>query len=81
MLRLGAAGLFALATGPWLAWLSTELLERLPGGLVRPLPVDIGRYRYRTGFVARRSAEDLPPFRALEEAVRDTALGRDGQLD
>ena len=81
VLRLGAAGLFALATGPWLAWLSTELLERLPGGLVRPLPVDIGRYRYRTGFVARRSAEDLPPFRALEEAVRDTALGRDGQLD
>ena len=47
-------------------------------GLVRPLPVDIGRYRYRSGFVARRSAEDLPPFRALEQAVRDTALGRDG---
>ena len=77
VLRLGAAGLLALAGGPWLAWLSTELLERLPGGLVRPLPVDIGRYRYRSGFVARRSAEDLPPFRALEEAVRDTALGRD----
>ena len=78
VLRLGAAGLLALAGGPWLAWLSTELLERLPGGLVRPLPVDIGRYRYRSGFVARRSAEDLPPFRALEQAVRDTALGRDG---
>ena len=77
VLRLGAAGLLALAGGPWLAWLSTELLERLPGGLVRPLPVDIGRYRYRSGFVARRSAEDLPPFRALEQAVRDTALGRD----
>ena len=78
VLRLGAAGLLALAAGPWLAWLSTELLERLPGGLVRPLPVEFGRYRYRSGFVARRSAEDLPPFRALEEAVRDTALGRDG---
>ena len=78
VLRLGAAGLFALAGGPWLARLSTELLERLPGGLVRPLPVEFGRYRYRSGFVARRSAEDLPPFRALEQAVRDTALGRDG---
>ena len=77
VLRLGAAGLFALATGPWLAWLALDLLERLPGGLVRALPVDIGRYRYRTGFVARRAAEDLPPFRALEDAVRDTALGRD----
>ena len=79
VLRLGAAGLLALATGPWLAWLSTELLKRLPGGLVRPLPVEFGRYRYRSGFVARRSAEDLPPFRALEQAVRDTALGRDAR--
>ena len=61
---------------PWLAWLSTELLNRLPGGLIRPLPVEIGRYRYRTGFVARRAAEDLAPFRALEQAVRDIALGR-----
>ena len=77
VLRLGAAGLFAMGRGPWLAWLSVELLERLPGGLVRPLPVEFGRYRYRSGFVARRSAEDLPPFRALEQAVRDTALGRD----
>ena len=78
VLRLGAAGLLALAGGPWLAWLSTELLDRLPGALIRPLPVEFGRYRYRSGFVARRSAEDLPPFRALEQAVRDTALGRDG---
>ena len=66
-----------MAGGPWLAWLPVELLGRLSGGLVRPLPVDIGRYRYRTGFVARRAAEDLAPFRALEQAVRDIALGRD----
>ena len=59
VLRVGGAGLFAMAGGPWLAWLPIELLGRLPGRLVRPLPVDIGRYRYRTGFVARRAAEDL----------------------
>ena len=47
----------------------------MPGGPVRPLPVDIGRYCYRSGFVARRSVENLPPFRALEQAVRETALG------
>ncbi|MYA89513.1 MAG: LysR family transcriptional regulator [Boseongicola sp. SB0662_bin_57] len=76
VLRLGAAGLFALARGPWLAWLSIELLDCLPDGPVRPVPVEIGRFRYRTGFLARRSAEDLPPFRALEQAVRDAALGR-----
>ena len=80
MLRLDGAGLFAMAGGPWLAWLPVELLERLPGGLVRPLAVDIGRHRYRTGFVARRAAEDLAPFRVLEQAVRDTALGWIGQL-
>lgn len=31
VLRLGAAGLFTLAAGPWLAWLPLDLLERLPG--------------------------------------------------
>ena len=49
---------------------------------IRPLPVEIGRYRYRSPaeflFVARRAAEDLSPFRAkIERAVRDMALGRD----
>ncbi len=79
VLRLGAAGLFALAGGPWLAWLPLALLERLPGRPVLPLPVDTGHFRYRSGFVARRSAEDMPPFRALEQAVRDIALGRPGK--
>ena len=79
--RLSAAGLAALAPGPWLAWLPVELIRRLPGGLVRSLPVRslpvrIGRFRYRSGLVSRRAAEDLPPFRALEQAVRNAALGR-----
>ena len=58
----------------WFAWLSVELLGHLPGGLVRPLPVDIGRFRYRSGFAARHSADGLSPFRAPKQAVRDTAL-------
>lgn len=76
VLRLGAASLAALARGPWLAWLPVELIEHLPDGLDRPLPVAIGRFRYRTGFAARRAAEDLVPFRAFEQPVRDVALGR-----
>ncbi len=76
VLRLGAASLAALARGPWLAWLPVELIEHLPDCLVRPLPVAIGRFRYRTGFVAMRAAEDLAPFRAFEQTVRDVALGR-----
>ena len=79
VLRAGAAGLFLMANGPWLAWLPLELLDRLAPPRLRPLPIAIGRHRYRTGFIARRSAEDLEPFRALEQTVRETALERSGR--
>ena len=76
VLRADAAGLFLLATGPWLARLPLEFLDRLPGANLRPLPLRFGRCRCRAGFIARRSAEDLAPFRLLQEAVRDAALER-----
>ena len=50
-----------------------------PAGSCGPCrSVQLGRFRYRTGFVARRSAEDLAPFRKLEAIVRETALGHPG---
>ena len=76
VLRAGSAGLTLLAAGPWLAWLPLDLIHRLPGTPPRALPLTFGRRRYRAGFVARRSAEDLEPFRMLETALRDAALGR-----
>ena len=77
---MGTGGLRLMARGPHLAWLSLSFLERLPGGFLRPLPVTLGRYRYRyrTGFVARRSAEDIAPLRRFEAIVRATALGANG---
>ena len=78
VLRAGTAGLLAIAAGPYLAWLSLTFLDRLPGAFLRPLPVRFGRYRYRSGFVARRSAEDLAPLRRLEAIVREIALGQRG---
>ena len=78
VLRAGTAGLHVMADGPYLAWLSLTFLDRLPGGFLQPLPVRFGRYRYRSGFVARRSAEDLALFRQLEAIVRETALGQRG---
>ena len=48
------------------------LLDRLPGGFLRSLPVPSGRYCYRSGFFARRSAEGLQPFRQLKAIVRET---------
>ena len=76
MLRAGAAGLFAMATGPWLAWLPLDYLDRLAAPRLRPLPLAFGRRRCRTGFVARRAAEDLEPFRLLEQTLRDSAIER-----
>ena len=73
VLRLGAAGLLLLAEGPWLSWLPLALLARLPALGIAPLPTAFGRRRYRSGLVARRSAEDLAPMRAFEAMVRDAA--------
>ena len=75
-MRAGAAGLLLMAGGPYLAWLSLTFLERLPGRFLVPLPLEFGRFRYRSGFVARRAAEDLAPFRRLETILRETALER-----
>ena len=47
----------------------------VPGAFLRPVPVTFGRFRYRSGFIARRSAEDLPSFRRLEALIRETAIG------
>ena len=51
------------------------------GGIVgnEALPAFLRRERFldmTAGIAAWPSAEDLPPFRALEQAVLDTALAR-----
>ena len=72
----GGAGLCLLAAGHWLAWLPLGFLDRRCSLRLRALPTDYGRRRYRTGFVARRAAEDLAPFRLLQQRIRDVAHGR-----
>ena len=74
IVRTASAGLLLMTTGPYLAWLALELLDRLPERLLRPVPVTFGRFRYRSGLVARRAAEDLAPLRRLEALVREVAL-------
>ncbi len=67
-----------MASGPYLAWLPLKFLHAFDSDL-RPLPVSLGRHRYRTGFIARRSAEDLASFRLLRQAVRHAALEKSGR--
>ena len=78
VIRAGPAGPFPMASGPYLAWLPLKFLHAFDRDL-RPLPVRFGRHRYRTGFIARRSAEDLAAFRLLKQAVCDAALEKSGR--
>ena len=61
VLRTSSAGLLVVADAAYLAWLSLTFLERVPGGLLRPLPVAFGRYRYRSEFVVRKAGPARPP--------------------
>ena len=72
VIRFGGSA--PMAGSPYLVWLSLDLLERCPGGVLRPLPIKFARSGYRSRFVARRSAEDLPSLRQLEAVVCQTAL-------
>ena len=59
-----------------LKWLDTGGQNCTPNNT---LPAFLRRERFldmTAGIVAWPSAEDLPPFRALEQAVLDTALAR-----
>ena len=73
VVRAGAAGPALMASGPYLAWLPLELLARLPGRPLSPLPLGFGRRRCPAGLVLRRSAESLAPVRALRDLLRETA--------
>ena len=77
-LQAGGASLSVMKGSPCLALLPFSFLERLPGQFLRPLPVEFGLCRYRSGYVVRRSAEELPPFRRFAQIVRETALERSG---
>lgn len=76
IVRARAVGLFMLGKGPYLSWLPLQFLPSIGEPELRPLPVELGRYRYRTGIVWRRAAEDLAPFRHLREILKEVASER-----
>ena len=75
--RAGSAGLFLMAAGPYLSWVSLTFLDKLPGRPLKALPVSFGAYRCRAGMISRRSADDLSPFGLFREIVREVASSRD----
>lgn len=74
IVRTSSASLLLLASAPYLSWLSLTLIDRMREGLVRPLPMEFGRFQYRTGFAVLRSSEDLPAFRRFVAILRHTML-------
>ena len=74
IIRTSSVGLFLLGTGPYLSYLPSTFLDRLPGGILKPLPSEFGLYHYRAGVVTRRSVEALPPFAHFRKLVVNTAL-------
>ncbi len=73
VVRARAVGLFMLGSGPYLSWLPLQFLANIREPVLRPVPVDLGRYRYRTGIVWRRSAEGLAPFQHMRKIVKQIA--------
>ena len=53
-------------------------LARLAEIGLEPLAPSFGRRCYRTGAIARRSAEDLAPVRLFEDIARSIATWRPG---
>ena len=73
VVRAGTAGLGLKASGPYLAWLPLELLVRLPGRPLSPLPLEFGRRLCPTGLVLRRSSESVALVHSLCDLIRETA--------
>ena len=63
-----------MASGPYLARLPLAYLDRIPGLVLAPIPIAFGQMRYHSGFVVRRSSEDLAPFRRFMAILRRAAL-------
>ena len=74
VISAGAIGLSLLASGPYLSWLPLSLLESIREPVIKPLPVELGRHRYRTAMVWRRSAESMTSFRTMRQIVRELTL-------
>ena len=74
VVRHGNGSLLLLASGPYLTRLPLAFLDRIPGLVLAPVPIAFGQVRYHSGFVVRRSAEDLPPFRRFIAMLRRSAL-------
>ena len=75
VIRSNSMDLSMIGSGPYLSVLSLNFMDRLPETFLKPLPLQLGRYSYRTGILSRRSSASMSPCRHFVKVVRKVALG------
>ena len=76
IIRTSSVGLSLMETGPYLSVLSLNFMERLPGAFLKPLPLQLGRYDFRTGALSRKALANMLPCSHFIKIVRDVVQGR-----
>ena len=74
VIRSNSMDLSLIRTGPYLSVLSLNFMERLPGSFLKPLPLQLGRYYYRTGVLSRKASASMSPCKHFIRIVRNVAL-------
>ena len=71
IVRSNLTGLSMMQEGSYLSYLPLNVIDKLPGVSLKPLPVDLGRRRHRTGLIMRRSSRSLSAFVEIQRIIRD----------
>ena len=71
IVRSNLTGLSMMQEGCYLSYLPLNVIDKLPGVSLKPLPTDMGRRRHRTGLIMRRSSRSLSALVQLQRIIRE----------
>ena len=74
IIRVNSADLSLMETGAFLSVLSLDFMKKTPGFFLKPLPLQVGRYHYRTGVLTRRAPLSMAPCRHFIRALKNVVL-------
>ena len=74
IIRADSVDLSLMETGAYLSVLSMNLMRKLPGRFLEPLPLQPCRHSYPGSVLSRKTAVSLAPCRQFIDALREVAL-------
>ena len=74
IMRCNLTGLSMMQEGWYLSYLPLNVVGKFPAVSLKPLPIDLGRRRHRTGLIVRHSSRDSTAYARLKRLLRDEAL-------